>query len=479
MAGLGKIRNVAVIGAGASGLVATKTLKQNGFNVTCYEKASKPGGLWVYNSDSGQSSAYQSLHINSDKGVTAFHDFPFPDGVTAYPGHWDVAKYFADYAAHFDLPINYKTEVKKVEPLDRAGDGTPKWKVTVASGTEEIFDAVVVANGHFAVPNDVSMLKDEFEGEYVHSHHYRTRGTFLDKSVCVVGAGNSGVDIAVDMAGVALKTYLVARSGILIRPKFVLGMPFVYLTLNFYKPWIPVKVRQKVMRALVRLQHGKMEQYGLKPLTDERVHPTTNGTIMHHLAYRQVIAKTGIDKVEGKRIFFSDGTNEEFDSVIAATGYRIHAPFLDDHTFPLKDNYVGMYRRIASPDWPGLFFIGLVNSPEISLNYVFERQSEWMVEYLTGRAELPSRDEMLTAIAEKRQWMQTHYRQTNRHTIEEETMAYTDELRNDVVDGWKRAGYREGLKLSKRLFKRDVYRRGLGTLRGTPVKPIKPSKQLQ
>jgi dimethylaniline monooxygenase (N-oxide forming) len=463
-------RRVAVVGAGAAGLVAMKTLQEQGLEVTGYEAASQAGGLWVYESDSGQASAYRTLHINSERGVTAFRGFPFPPETQAYPTHWEMAQYFADYAEHFKLDIRFSTRVTSVEPLEPV-DGVPKWSVTTEAGDTDIYDAVVVANGHFAKPNHVPMLRDDFTGEYVHSHYYRYPAPYLDRRVCIVGAGNSGADISVDICAVASRTVLVARSGIMIRPKFVWGTPFVYLSLRFYKPWIPVRFRQWFMRSLVRMQHGDMTQYGLLPLTDERVHPTTNGTIIHHLAYNHITAKTGIEKIEGKRIFFIDGTDEEFDAIIAATGYKIEAPFLSDEVFPLRENYVGMYKRIASPDQPGLFFIGLVNSPEISLNYVFERQSEWLAEYLTGRALLPTREEMHAAIEDKKQWIEANYRQTNRHTIEEETMPYTDELRDEVIEGWKRGGYKEGTKLSNRLFRRGAYRRGLGTLLGQPVRP--------
>lgn len=459
----GKVKKIAVIGAGASGLVSMKTLQEKGFTVTGYEAGSKAGGLWVYESDSGQASAYRTLHINSEKTVTAFKDFPFPDDIQSYPTHWEMATYFQNYAEHFKLDIRYKSRVASVEPLPPK-DGMPQWRVTTEAGVSDVYDSVVVSNGHFAVPNHVPLYAEEFTGEYVHSHYYRFPGPFLDKRVCVVGIGNSGADIAVDMAGVAARTVVVARSGVLIRPKFIWGIPYVYVQLKFYKPWIPAKVRQRLQRFFTRLVNGRMEQYGLQPLTDERVHPTTNGTIIHHLAYHHITAKKGVDHVEGKRIFFTDGTDEEFDSVIAATGYKIDAPFLSREVFPLENNYVGMYRRIVSPDWPGLFFTGLINSPEISLNYAFERQCEWLAEYLLGHAKFPDREGMHREIDEKQAWMKEHYRQTNRHTIEEETMAYTDELRRDLIEGYKRGGYRDGLKLSRRILGRGPYARGLGTV---------------
>jgi dimethylaniline monooxygenase (N-oxide forming) len=462
--GPGKVKKIAVIGAGASGLVAMKTLQERGFEVTGYEAASQAGGLWVYESDSGQASAYRTLHINSEKSVTAFKDFAFPDEIQPYPTHWEMATYFQDYAKHFKLDIRFKSRVATVEPLPARSDGVSQWRVTVEGGASEVYDSVVVSNGHFAVPNHVPMYADTFTGEYVHSHYYRYPGPFLDKRVCVIGIGNSGADIAVDMAGVAARTVVVARSGVMIRPKFIWGMPYVYVQLKFYKPWIPVKVRQRMQKFFTRLVNGRMEQYGLVPLTDERVHPTTNGTIIHHLAYKHITAKKGIERIEGKRIFFVDGTDEEFDSIIAATGYRIEVPFLSEEVFPLKENYVGMYRRIASPDWPGLYFIGLVNSPEISLNYVFERQSEWLAEHLVGNADLPSSAEMHRIIDEKRAWMKEHYRQTNRHTIEEETMVYTNELRDDLIEAYKRAGYSKGTRMSQRILHHGPYARGLGTV---------------
>ena len=96
-------KRFAVIGAGAAGLCAAKHLVESGIDVTIFEIGSQIGGLWVYENDNGRSSAYRSLHINSEAQVSTFRDFPFPPDTPLYPDHAEMKQYFRDYAERFDL----------------------------------------------------------------------------------------------------------------------------------------------------------------------------------------------------------------------------------------------------------------------------------------------------------------------------------------------------------------------------------------
>ena len=125
-----------------------------------------------------------------------------------------------------------------------------------------------------------------------------------------------------------------------------------------------------------------MTDLGFKPLT-ERAHVTSNATVVNHIAYSRIEVKQGIQKIEGKTIHFVDGTAEEFDTLIAATGYLIDLPFLSSDVVPINDNAVDLYERIVSPGWPGLYFMGLFNT-DTALNMVFEHQARWIREMELG-----------------------------------------------------------------------------------------------
>lgn len=459
-----KARQVAVIGAGASGLVTMKTLRENGVDVVGYEAGSTVGGLWIYENDNGLSSAYRTLHINTDKKLTAFKDWPFPEDLQPYPDHYEVGAYFQSYAQRFGLNsvIQFSTWVDKIEPVVQA-DGPQKWEVITRDGEKDVYDAVVVATGHLSNPNHVEKFRTDFEGEYLHAHYYREPDPYVGKRVCVVGIGNTAADIATDISTTTRSTVLVARSGVLIRPKMMFGMPFTDIAMLFQRWWIPAKVRAKIVGSLIYIAYGKMEQHGFRPLT-EKTHPTSNGTIIHHIQYRHIRVKHDIDSINGKKVTFDDGTTEEFDVLIGATGYEVTLPMVDESLIPRHGNKIGLYKRVVAHEQPGLYFAGLINAPDVSLNYAFERQAEYIAELLTGRADLPSTQKMAEDIEAKERWLRSQYRDTPRHTIEEEMMPYTHELRRTVQEGWERAGTPKQGRRRGLLRRRRVEKRGLGPL---------------
>jgi cation diffusion facilitator CzcD-associated flavoprotein CzcO len=423
-------KTVAVIGAGASGLCTAKYLKQAGFdNITIFEIGSQIGGMWCYENDNGRSSAYKTLHINTAKNLTNFSDFPFDDTVQFFPSHWDMHRYLVAYAEHFGLKplIRFKTPVANVVPLFTPGREPPRWRVDLAGGGSQSFDYVIVASGHLSDPYHVAELQ-RFAGEYLHSHHYREPAPYVGKRVCIIGAGNSAFDIASDVCVNAPHCVLVARSGVLIAPKLILGHPFTDVSMTLFRDWIPEFVRNRLLRFLVYLVHGRMTELGFKPLT-KRTHPTSNATIVQHIAYDRVVIKTGISGIEGRVIRFDDGTEAEFDTLIAATGYKIDLPFIPPEIVPVTGNRIELYKRMVPPNWPGLYFVGMFNTTT-ALNQVFEWQAQWIAEILLGNAAPPSPAEMMADIEAKQHWIAGSYQNASpRHTIEEEHLPYRRELR--------------------------------------------------
>lgn len=422
-------RRFAVVGAGAAGLCAAKYLTESGFDVTVYEIGSKVGGLWCFRNDSNRSAAYRTLHINTAKHLTNFTDFPFDADVQMFPNHEDMYRYLHAYARRYGIldKIRFNARVERIAPSAHYTAANPSWIVEAADGSSELYDRVVVATGHLSEPLHVEQFRGSFEGEYLHSHDYLEPEPFVGKRVCVVGIGNSALDISSDICMTAAKTVIVARSGIMIQPKMIFGMPFTDVTFKLYKWWIPTWLRQLLINALVSVVHGRMTKFGFLPMT-KKVHTTSSPVFVQHVAYNRILVKHGIEKIDGRTIRFTDGSSDEFDVIIGATGYLIDLPFLDRSIVPVVNNSVELYRRIVSPEWPGLYFMGFLNSTT-ALNLTFEHQARWICSLERNIISLPDAASMREAIKKKQDWIARVYKASLRHTIEEEHVSYFNEIR--------------------------------------------------
>jgi cation diffusion facilitator CzcD-associated flavoprotein CzcO len=195
---------VAVIGAGPCGLVATKTLKERGISVICFETGDRVGGLWAIKNKNGRGGAYCSLHINTSTAMTQFSDFPLPTNAGDFPSHSVMGRYFSDYADRFELQevLRFGIEVRQCVPV---ADGylLSLFDRTTKVHFEQRFDALVVANGHHWDPSFPQPLPtDGFAGDTLHSGSYMSPRDPVDvcgKRVLVVGIGNSAVDIACEI----------------------------------------------------------------------------------------------------------------------------------------------------------------------------------------------------------------------------------------------------------------------------------------
>jgi hypothetical protein len=394
------------------------------------------GGNWRYENDNGQSSAYRSLHINSARKLMSYRAFPMPEDYPDYPSHWQVAKYFDDYVERFGLRdgITFNTEVVSARPVDG------EWEVTVEDGGGERrqsmrYRAVLVANGHHwnpRWPEPAFPGSEEFDGEQIHVHHYREPDVLVGKRVLVLGIGNSAVDVAVESSRIGEQTFLAMRRGAYVIPKFLGGKP-IDEAAPPVTTRLPMSVRRLFMGRLLKLTVGEMTDYGL-PKPDHKLleaHPTVSSELLPRVGHGDIAIKPNIDRFAGGRtVRFADGSEEEIDLVVYCTGYRIVFPFLDPEVFEAKDNRMPLYRRVAAPDQPGLFFIGFVQ-PLGPVMPLAEAQSEWIADLLQGRTALPSAAAMKQEIAAHERAMQKRFVASKRHTIEVDFHPYLREIRRE------------------------------------------------
>jgi len=429
------MEKVCIIGAGSSGLTACQVLAARGIAFDCFEKGSKIGGNWRFENDNGTSSAYRSLHINSARKLMSYKAFPMPEDYPDYPSHYQVAKYFDDYAERFGLAerITFRTEVVGAKP---EGDG---WSVTVedADGDRrtESYRAVVVGNGHHWKPRRPEPPfpeAEQYEGEQMHVHHYREPDILVGKRVLVLGIGNSAVDVAVESSRIAAKTFLAMRRGAYVLPKFLGGTPIDESAPPIMSR-LPLPVQRFFFMRLLKMTVGDMTDYGL-PKPDHKLleaHPTVSSELLPRIGHGDIEVRPNIDRFTGgHRVRFVDGSEEEIDLVIYCTGYEISFPFLDEAVFAARDNRMPLYQRLVSVENPGLYFIGFIQ-PLGPIMPIAEAQAEWVADLLTGRAALPPAAEMHAEIATYERWLGKRFVSSKRHTIEVDFHPYLRQIRRE------------------------------------------------
>jgi dimethylaniline monooxygenase (N-oxide forming) len=431
---------VCLIGAGSSGIAVAKALHEHGVPFDCIEASDRVGGNWVFNNNNGMSAAYRDLHINTSRDRMAYSDFPMPADYPDYPHHSQIAAYFDTYVDHFGFRdhIIFST---RVETVLRGADGV--YTVTTDDGVVCEYDVVLVANGHHwdaRWPEPSFPGADMFAGTQIHAHEYLEPSIFEDKDVVVLGMGNSAMDIAVEASYVARSTYLAARRGAWIVPKYLFGRPSDQLKND---PRIPFKIRQKAIQRIVKLYTGDLTKYGLPKPDHEfgEAHPTVSGRILDRIQHGRVAPKPNIKALDGDHVEFVDGTREPVDVVVYCTGYKITFPFFGDDFIAAPDNHIELFRRVFHPKYSDLGFIGLLQ-PLGSVMPLAEAQGEWLADYLRGRYALPGGGDLEADIRADQHAMHKRYVASKRHTIQVDFEDYLWQLDKERKAGGERAAAR-------------------------------------
>jgi hypothetical protein len=434
---MAELPTAAVIGAGSSGIAAVKALHERGIDVTCFEASDRVGGNWVFGNRNGMSAAYRHLHINTSRERMQYADFPMPSWYPDFPRHDQIAAYFDSYVDHFGFRdrIRFLTTVERAE---RRPDGV--WELSTDAGTVERFDMLLVANGHHwdkQWPDPPFPGTETFRGRIMHAHDYVDNTELRDKDVVVLGMGNSAMDISVEASEVARTTYLAARRGAWIIPKYLFGRPLDTLATS---PHIPFWLASRLMQAVVTLHVGRPERFGL-PRPDHRfgqAHPTISGRIHDRLQHGKITPKPNIARLHPDEVEFVDGTRVHADVVIFCTGYRITFPFFDASFISAPDNRIELFWRVFDPAIPNLAFIGLLQ-PLGAIMPLAEAQAKWVAAYLRGEERLPSPEAMRAHIRRDMEAMRRRYVSSRRHTIQVDFDAYLHGLARERRAGARRA----------------------------------------
>ncbi len=374
-----------VVGAGSSGLTAAKNLDQLGIACDVIEREDDVGGNWYYGKP--HSSVYKSTHLISSKPGTEYVDFPMPAEYPDYPSHWQVFEYFKSYARAFDLYrlIQFNTSVERIE---RAGE---LWEITLDSGETRRYGGLVIANGHNWDPK-YPAYPGEFSGLCLHSATYKTSDVLVDRRVLVVGAGNSGCDIAVESAQNARATFHSTRRGYYYAPKFVLGMPSDQIAERGLRLRIPLALRRAFNVMLIKVILGDPTKYGL-PKPDHKfyeTHPIVNSQMLYYVGHGEIKPKPDVQELRGDRVLFTDGSEEPIDVLIYATGYNITFPFIDRQYLNWHANRPNLYMNIFHPQYDNFFVAGLIQ-PDSGQWGLVDYQAQLIARFVHAQRHSPTR----------------------------------------------------------------------------------------
>jgi cation diffusion facilitator CzcD-associated flavoprotein CzcO len=364
-----KPKRIAVIGAGPSGLAAARALDRAGIEVVGFEAARDVGGLWDI--ENPRSTMYESAHLISSRTTTEFAELPMRS-TADYPGHRELKRYFGEYADTFGLRERFRfgTKVRRVQ---RDAEG---WSVD-----GERVDGVVLANGTLAEPS-IPSFPGHFDGELLHSSAYKSATIFAGKRVLIVGAGNSGCDIAVDAVHHAASVDLSVRRGYYFVPRYLFGKPSD--TLNQGRP-LPARLKQAIDSRVLKVFTGDPVRFGF-PKPDYRIyesHPIVNTLVLGHLGQGDLHIVPGPERFDGNTVHFTDGSSRDYDLIVLATGYTLDYPMVDRAELNWSGLAPGLYLNIFPPAFDGLFVMGMIEASGIGWQGRYE-QAELIAAYLAA-----------------------------------------------------------------------------------------------
>lgn len=385
---------VAVIGAGAAGLAAIKHSIDFGCEVLAFEQSDKIGGTWVYDkvgkNEFGidiHSSMYKSLTTNLPIEMMCYPNEPFPDNDNSFVSSNEVVSYYKSFADKYRLRdhVKFQYQVVRVRPVSE--DFRERWEVIVRNLLIDEyenykFDAVLVCNGHFhsGFIPDYDGTKI-FQGRQMHSHDYRNPEEFKDKAILVIGGQFSAVDI-------------------------------VHQTARHAKS--------------VTWSHHLKKEPNLKEFGEN------------------VTQKPDVLELREHEIVFVDNSVSNFTTVIYCTGYEYKFPFLSvDCGISTFDDFVKpLYKHCLNIKRPTMGFIGLPNL--VCPNQLFSLQSRFCLSFITGKKELPTKQEML------------------------------DDCEADLKERWKRGLPKRKAHMMGPIFQEQYYADLAITAGIEPIKPVIP-----
>lgn len=374
------IQGPIIVGAGPSGLAVSACLKNNDVPSLILERCDCLASLW-------QQRTYDRLKLHLPKQFCELPLFGFPENFPKYPTKHQFISYVESYAEHFSIAPMFNQEVERAE-FDH-GNGV--WRVQTQH-CEYISRWLIVATGENAEPSVPEIQGIErFEGTMVHTSLYKSGSEFTNQRVLVVGCGNSGMEVSLDLCRHKASPHVVVRSTVHILPREMFGFSTFGIAMALLK-WLPLRLVDKFLLLVASFTLGNTDKLGLRrPKTGpiELKNATGKTPVLDVGALSQIksgkikVIEGGVREITRNGAKFTDGQEREFDSIILATGYKSNVPcWLKGSDFFTEE---GMPKTPFPRSWKGengLYTVGftrrgLLGTASDSFNIARDIADQW------------------------------------------------------------------------------------------------------
>ena len=335
---------VVIIGAGPAGLATSRELTARGIEHVVLERGASIAHTWE--------NLYDGLVLHTGKLFSALPGMPFPRSTPVFPTRRDFLDYLGSYAHTYRVPVSTATDVTSVQ---RVRD---RWRVNAADGTERTSRAIVVATGIVSNPHTAEFRgRTRFSGSVMHSVAYRTPEPFAQERILVVGAGNSAGEISVELANAGAQVTIAVRSGARVVPRELLGVPIQYFGVAL---GVLPKAAQRAINEVTSsvVAHVRPQVLPRGTLGRCSAVPLIGFHLVDAIRSGAIRLKPGIAEFTTAGVRFTDGSEEPFDRVILATGYRAALGFVADQVRVDECGFAARHHRVVSSDQPDLYFVG-------------------------------------------------------------------------------------------------------------------------
>ncbi|MEL6922735.1 MAG: NAD(P)/FAD-dependent oxidoreductase [Bacteroidota bacterium] len=343
-----------IIGAGPAGLAVAGCLRKKGLDFEVLEATDKIAWSWTNH--------YDRLCLHTVKQLSHLPHLPFPEDYPLYVPREDLVRYYEQYADHFNIHPHFGERVDSIQKKEG------QYEVRTRSGKVFLTENVIIATGANRVPHSPNWPQQEtYQGELIHSRHYKSAKPYKGQKVLIIGMGNTGAEVALDLSEQGAEPYLSVRSAVNIVPRDLNGRPTQLTARQLAKlpfglgDWLGTMIRKFVV--------GDLSKYGLqtatiapaKQLRETGKTPIIDLGTIDHIRKGKIKVMPDIERFSASGVVFKNGQEVDFDAIIVATGYRakvtefmsMAAPFIDKNGFPKGP--------IGKGELAGSYFIGFDN----------------------------------------------------------------------------------------------------------------------